>query len=106
MAIIGKFKKVNDGLEGVISTLTLKSRLDLVPIGETSNDIKNPAYRIMFGQLEVGAAWRKFSRLDKREYFQCRIDDPALSAPIYASLVAVGEESRDYLLLWTRQAKG
>lgn len=106
MAIIGKFKKANDSFEGVISTLTLKSRLEFVPVSEASSDNKSPAYRIMSGPIEVGAAWRKFSRLDKHEYLQCRIDDPALSEPIYASLVSVGDELRDHLLLWTRPSKG
>ncbi len=106
MAIIGKFRAKNDGFEGVLATLTLNATLRFSPISNASNDANGPAYRIMAGSSEVGAAWRKLTRLDQREYFYCKIDDPVLQEPIYGSLVAAGDsDSRDYLLVWTRRAK-
>jgi uncharacterized protein (DUF736 family) len=64
--------------------------------GETEN---GPAFRILAGTIEFGAAWEKKS--DKGNYYlSVKLDDPSFSAPIYASLVADGE---DWALIWSRR---
>jgi uncharacterized protein (DUF736 family) len=98
MATIGTFSRTAEGFSGSVKTLTLNVKsVKFVPAeGETEN---GPAFRILAGTIEFGAAWEKKS--DKGNYYlSVKLDDPSFSAPIYASLVADGE---DWALIWSRR---
>ncbi|MFZ5684624.1 DUF736 domain-containing protein [Phenylobacterium sp.] len=98
MATIGSFHKQVDGTySGAIKTLTLNvKQAQLRPV-EKDND-KAPDFRIFYGQVEFGAAWKKTSR-ENRDYLSVKLDDPSFPAPIYASLV---EAEDGYSLIWSR----
>ena len=87
MATIGTFTAADNGYGGSVKTLTLNFRAKLVPT-EKDND-KAPDYRIIAGNIECGAAWKKTARDSDREYLSVKLDDPSFPAPIYASLVKV-----------------
>ena len=52
-----------------------------------------------FGNIEIGAAWKKVAKETGREYHSLKLDDPSFPAPIYASLV---ENEDGYALIWSR----
>ena len=66
----------------------------------------NPALRIIGlcdapHKAEFGAAWKKKSQEQNRDYLSVKLDDPSFAAPIYATLVEVeGEEGHS--LIWSR----
>jgi len=45
-----------------------------------------PDYRIVAGNFEIGAAWKKISKAE-RPYLSATLDDPSFPATIYARLV-------------------
>ncbi|MBB2169659.1 DUF736 domain-containing protein [Gluconacetobacter aggeris] len=100
MANIGSFKKVNGGYEGEIVTLALQIRdVRLVPeIGRTNDNA--PAFRVIVGRVELGAAWARRST-EGRDYLSLKLDDPSFSAPIFANLFA-DEQGDGHILVWNR----
>ena len=82
---------------GTIKTLAFNIKARLVPTDESTND-KAPDLRVLVGNVEIGAAWRRTSK-ENTEYHSVKLDDPSFPAPIYANLFK-GET--DYTLVWSR----
>ena len=110
MANIGAFTKRGDTFVGAIQTLTLDVELEIRKTQRKSDNA--PDFRIYARgtakgpngtDTEVGAAWQKTSK-DERDYLSLKLDDPALPAPIFATLVedqSVSDGSR-FTVIWTR----
>lgn len=99
MAIIGTFTAQTEGFGGTIRTLTLNVNVKFVP---NNKEVDNaPEYRVMAGTLEIGAAWLKMSKANRR-YLSVSLDDPSLPATIYASLVENGKGVHH--LIWSRSS--
>jgi uncharacterized protein (DUF736 family) len=99
MATIGSFTRASDGsFSGTIKTLTLAIRTRLIPVDKTTD--KAPDLRVVVGDIEIGAGWRKTSR-DNRDYHAVTLDDPSFPAPIYANLVE-DKDRETYSLIWSR----
>ncbi len=97
MANIGTFTAQNDSFTGTVRTLTLNVKVKFVPnTGESENA---PNYRIVAGNYEIGAAWKKVSKAE-RPYLSVTLDDPSFPATIYARLVE-GEDGV-HNLIWSR----
>ncbi|WP_269633245.1 DUF736 domain-containing protein [Pelomonas sp. BJYL3] len=97
MANIGTFTAQNNGFAGTVRTLTLNVKVKMVPNDKTSEN--SPDYRIVAGNFEIGAAWKKVSQAD-RPYLSVTLDDPSFPATIYARLVE-GEDGA-HNLIWSR----
>ena len=97
MATIGTFTAQGDGYTGSIKTLTLNVKSAVFRPNEKSDE-RAPDFRILAGQTEFGAAWKRTSQQD-REYLSVKLDDPSFPAPIYASLVEV---EGGHSLIWSR----
>ena len=97
MANIGTFTAQNDSYTGMVRTLTLNVKVKIVPNDQESENA--PDYRIVAGNFEIGAAWKKMSRQD-RPYLSVTLDDPSFPATIYARLVE-GEDGA-HNLIWSR----
>lgn len=98
MAQIGSFTRSDDGVfAGAIKTLALNVKARFVPAQASTSD-KAPDLRVMVGDVEIGAAWRKTSK-ENTEYHSVKLDDPSFPAPIYANLV---KSDPDYTLVWSR----
>ncbi|WP_371420454.1 DUF736 domain-containing protein [Tardiphaga sp.] len=97
MTTIGTFTKTNNRFIGNLKTLSLSIGAEFLALPRTD---KGPDFRILSGDIELGAAWKK-ARKDGREYFFVRLDDPTFANPIFASLV----EGRDgeHALIWSRR---
>jgi uncharacterized protein (DUF736 family) len=83
MANIGTFSKTETGFSGVIKTLAVNTKANLVSVPVESEN--SPQYRIYAGNAEIGAGWIKKSKQDQA-YISVKLDDPSLPAPIHASL--------------------
>jgi uncharacterized protein (DUF736 family) len=97
MANIGTFTAQNDSFTGTVRTLTLNVKVKFVPNAKESENA--PDYRIVAGNFEIGAAWKKVSKAD-RPYLSATLDDPSFPATIYARLVE-GEDGT-HNLIWSR----
>ena len=59
MAQIGSFTRGEDGVfAGTIKTLSLNVKARLLPADGSTND-KAPDLRVLVGNVEIGAAWRR-----------------------------------------------
>ena len=96
MAIIGTFTKTDNGYEGQLSTLTLKTKLTLTAIEKTNE--KAPDFRIFTGATEIGAAWSSKAK-DNTPYLSVKLDDPSFPASIMARLVS---NDQGHALIWNR----
>jgi uncharacterized protein (DUF736 family) len=97
MANIGTFTAQNDSFTGTVRTLTLNVKVKFVPNAKESENA--PDYRIVAGNFEIGAAWKKISKAE-RPYLSATLDDPSFPATIYARLVE-GEDGA-HNLIWSR----
>jgi uncharacterized protein (DUF736 family) len=102
MAIIGTFTRGTDGtFSGTLKTLTLSAELQFVP--ETGKASENaPDYRIFLGATETGVSWQRKAKESGRIYWSVKLDDPAFTAPLYASLIEA-EDGKTFNLLWSRR---
>jgi uncharacterized protein (DUF736 family) len=99
MATIGTFTANGNGFTGTIKTLSLNIKAKLIRADRTSD--KGPDYRVLVGNVECGAAWRRTAKETERDYLSVKLDDPSFPAPIYATLIEVeGEEGLH--LVWSR----
>jgi uncharacterized protein (DUF736 family) len=91
MSQIGSFTLSNDGTyTGTIKTLAIDAKARLVPSDPAATSDKAPDLRVIVSGVEIGAAWRRTSK----------VDDPSFSAPIYANLFE-GDDGK-YALIWSR----
>ena len=101
MPVIGTFSAVNDGYAGSIRTLMLNGRVRII-----ANDRKNgasaPDFRIVLGNVEIGAAWRKIKQGTDQSYLRVRLDDPAWPQPIWGVLLEATDDGV-VRLIWSRQ---
>ncbi len=101
MAVIGSFTETPDGFTGTIRTALLDLKVVLVPCGTKADT--TPDYRLLTGDGEIGAAWRRQAKADDaRMYLAVKIDDPALPAPVHARLVQASNIPGIWSLLWSR----
>ncbi|WP_407187693.1 DUF736 domain-containing protein [Bradyrhizobium centrosematis] len=99
MAQIGTFTRSEDGsYTGTIKTLSLNIKARLLPTEPSENE-KAPNLRVMFRDVEIGAAWQRTSKDNNTVYHSVKLDDPSFPAPIFANLVAVDD---GYALVWSR----
>ncbi|HEY5238316.1 MAG TPA: DUF736 family protein [Rhizomicrobium sp.] len=103
MAIIGIFSPTKDGgWSGYIRTLTVDMKVRFVP-NDNRNNERAPAFRVLSGRIELGAAWLHKAGSDRsRDYLSVQLDDPWLSEPVSAALfeIADGAEAQ---LVWNRR---
>jgi uncharacterized protein (DUF736 family) len=98
MAQIGTFTRGEDGtLSGTIRTLSLNVKARLIP-AEPSQNGKAPDLRVLAGNVEIGAAWKRTSK-ENTVYHSVKLDDPSFPAPIFANLVEV---DGGCALVWSR----
>lgn len=98
MSTIGTFSKSENGFDGTLNTLAVKTPVSITRV-ETKRGEKSPDYRIYAGQTEIGVAWDAKSQSNGNPYLAVRIDDPSFPNAIRARLVM--SEDR-YLLIWSR----
>ena len=98
MTTIGTFTKDESGFTGTVKTLSLNIKAKFVATGKESE--KGPAFRIVTGNVELGAAWKKTAKTG-RNYLSVRLDDPTFAAPIFANLVE-GQDT-NHFLIWSRR---
>ncbi|HKJ62598.1 MAG TPA: DUF736 domain-containing protein [Hyphomicrobiales bacterium] len=100
MSVIGTFAATRDGYAGRIRTLTINSRVRII-----ANDRKTkegaPDYRVVAGEAEIGVAWRIVKPGSEASHLRVRLDDPALSKPIWAALIEPAADGVN-LLIWRR----
>jgi uncharacterized protein (DUF736 family) len=102
MATIGTFTRTENGFTGDIATLTIQARKVTI-VEESRGGEHAPTHRIFLAKAEIGAGWAKRSK-EERDYISIKLDDPSLSAPLYANLYCE-EDGKTFSLIWSRPSK-
>ena len=103
MPVIGTFKTDNNGYIGSIRTLILNAKVRFVAFDKKGND-GAPDFRIVAGETEIGAAWRRTAKETEAAYLSVRLDDPCFAEPIRAALMDATDDGV-HRLLWRREKK-
>ncbi|WP_162179484.1 DUF736 domain-containing protein [Thermogemmatispora carboxidivorans] len=77
MMIIGNFRKVGGDYVGKVETLLFTIQAALEAVSSKPSD-KSPDFRVLTGDREIGAAWKKTSK-DGKEFLSVLIEDPTIS---------------------------
>lgn len=101
MANIGTFTAQDNGYAGTVRTLTLNVKVKIVATDKES--AKAPDFRILAGNFEIGAAWKKVANSTDRPYLSVTLDDPSFPTTIYARLIE--GEAGQFDLIWSRPSK-
>jgi len=83
MKTIGTFTKNGNAYQGTVNTLALKAEISINPVKKKKTE-KSPDYKVMAGQVEIGAAWNATSKKGN-PYLSLKMEDPAL--PTYGMLI-------------------
>lgn len=99
MATIGKFRAVENGYEGTISTLSMARKVQIIRNENKKND-KSPDYFVKTGQSDLGFARNEMSSGDTpKSYIKVFLDDPSFVQPIWAALF---DKQGQAELVWSR----
>lgn len=102
MSVIGTFEATKDGgWVGSIRTLTVDIKARFVPNDNRSSD-SAPAFRVLAGHSEIGAAWRAQASGEGKSYLSVSLDDPCLPRAIHAALFE-DTQKRSAQLVWNRR---
>jgi uncharacterized protein (DUF736 family) len=104
MALIGTFVPTPNGFTGRIQTLLLDAEVTLSEIREPIGD-NPPDYLITLGKHGEGSfigTGRKRKMEKGGAFISIRIDDPALSQPMFAGLFPAEKSNALFNLYWTR----
>ena len=103
MPVIGHVTKQKDGgYIGQLSTLTVQAKIEMIPVKNKQSDIQ-PDFRVMAGEVEIGAAWVKNGKKSKEDYVSVTIAAPEFgNKKLYANLgKAAGQDDPNVLsLIW------
>jgi len=103
MAVIGTFTSSKDGgWVGIIRTLTINTKVRLVPNDDRSSK-KAPAFRVFVGGSRIGEAWEaRTSGVSPKDYLKVKLDDPMLPEPMSAAMFA-SESGDSAQMFWSRR---
>ena len=102
MPSIGRVTKQVDGsYKGHLATLSIRKNIEIIPLKGTKGD--QPNFRVMAGDIEVGAGWTKTGRESGEEYISLSLAAPEFgNQTLYANLgQEAGQDEEDVLaLIW------
>ena len=97
MTTIATLSKTDNGYVGELQTLSLKSRINLLPTPNAKGN--TPDFQVIAHDgIEIGGAWQRRSK-NGNAYLSVRLDDPSFAAPVFANLV---QRDGQHVLIWNR----
>ena len=99
MTVIGTFTATKDGYAGTIRTLTLNSEVQ-IQATKIRNHESQPQFRVVAGQTEIGAAWRRTKQGSGDNYLRIVLNDPVFPQPLWCVLLEAAEDGIARLI-WT-----
>jgi uncharacterized protein (DUF736 family) len=103
MPAIGLVTKQKDGnFRGQLKTLSFRAPIDILLNPSKSSDSQLD-YRVLSGDVDVGAGWRKKAKTSGEAYISLSFADPAFGPKkLYANLGrAAGQDDDDlYAVIW------
>lgn len=103
MSSIGQVtRQANGSFKGHLKTLAFRAPVSIVPnVDKKSAD--QPDYRVIAGNVEIGAGWKKRAESSGQEYVSLSLSDPSFGPQkLYANLGrAAGQDDDDvFAIIW------
>lgn len=91
----------NGSFTGQLKTLSIHAEIAIVANAKRSRDTQ-PHYRVLSGDVEIGAGWNRHSETSGRDYVSLSLAAPEFGPRrLYANLGrAAGEEDNRFAILW------
>jgi uncharacterized protein (DUF736 family) len=103
MPAIGQVTKAQDGsFKGQLKTLSIRADILIQPNGRKTGDTQ-PDFRVLSGDVEIGAGWNRRSEGSGRDYVSLSLAAPEFGPRrLYANLGrAAGQDDEDtFALIW------
>lgn len=102
MPAIGYVTRTAKGsFKGRIKTLSITADVEIVPNTLKANDVQ-PDYRVVSGDVEIGAAWNRRSETSGRDYISLSLAAPEFGPRrLYANLGrAAGNDEGCFAIIW------
>lgn len=102
MPAIGYVTRTDTGsFKGQLKTLSIRANIDIVANAKKANDVQ-PDYRVLVGDVEIGAGWNRHSETTGRDYVSLSIAAPEFGARrLYANLGrAPGDDDDRFVIIW------
>ena len=102
MPAIGYVTKDDNGtFKGQLKTLSIRAEISITPNARKASDTQ-PDYRIVSGDVEIGAGWNRRSETSGRDYVSLSLAAPEFGPRrLYANLGRAAGESEDrFAILW------
>ena len=103
MPAIGMVTKAASGsYTGQLRTLSIRAEIAIVPNSSKAHD-NQPDYRVLAGDVEIGAAWNRRSETSGRDYISLSLAAPEFGPRrLYAKLGrAAGSTDEDrFAIIW------
>ena len=103
MATIGTVTRTSSGsFKGQLKTLSIRADIEIVVNPRKANTIQ-PDYRVIAGDIEIGAGWNRHSEISGRDYVSLSFAAPEFGPRrLYANLGRVaGSDNPDlFAIIW------
>ena len=103
MPRIGTVTRTSTGsFKGQLKTLSLRTDIEIVANARKASDVQ-PDYRVIAGDVEIGAGWNRHSEISGRDYVSLSFAAPEFGPRrLYANLGRVsGSNDRDqFAIIW------
>ena len=102
MPAIGYVTKDDNGtFTGQLKTLSIRAEITIQPNSRKTSDAQ-PDYRVVSGDVEIGAGWNRRSETSGRDYVSLSLAAPEFGPRrLYANLGrAAGDDDDRFAILW------
>ena len=102
MAAIGYVTREENGTyKGQLRTLSIRAEITITPNNRKAHDAQ-PDYRVLSGDVEIGAGWNRRSQTSERDYVSLALAAPEFGPRrLYANLGrAAGEADNRFAIIW------
>ena len=94
-------KDENGAFKGQLKTLSIRAEITIAPNSRKTTDTQ-PDYRVVSGDVEIGAGWNRRSETSGRDYVSLSLAAPEFGPRrLYANLgQAAGESDNRFAIIW------
>jgi len=94
-------KDENGAFKGQLKTLSIRAEISIVVNARKTSDAQ-PDYRVLAGDIEIGAGWNHRSEASGRDYVSLSLAAPEFGPRrLYANLgQAAGESDSRFAIIW------
>ena len=94
-------REENGAYKGQLKTLSIRAEITITPNSRKAHDAQ-PDYRVLSGDVEIGAGWNRRSQTSERDYVSLALAAPEFGPRrLYANLGrAAGEAENRFAIIW------